>query len=160
MKEVLKFSQKIRKFLNSLLLLFILVFILFVLTHLLLPLQLISVISDDFNKVAIGIAALVTAYFGSSYFREELSRKRAIEYYRKKYPPEKYQKTFKIIESEDGPGAVFLLDLESLHKHHIWNMKTMYDLGWQLYKRESLPNEKFLSYLIGDPIRTRGDLGE
>ena len=75
MKEVLKFSQKIRKFLNSLLLLFILVFILFVLTHLLLPLQLISVISDDFNKVAIGIAALVTAYFGSSYFREELSRK-------------------------------------------------------------------------------------
>ena len=156
----MKFSQKIRKFLNSLLLLFILVFILFVLTHLLLPLQLISVISDDFNKVAIGIAALVTAYFGSSYFREELSRKRAIEYYRKKYPPEKYQKTFKIIESEDGPGAVFLLDLESLHKHHIWNMKTMYDLGWQLYKRESLPNEKFLSYLIGDPIRTRGDLGE
>ena len=82
------------------------------------------------------------------------------EYYRKKYPPEKNQKTFKIIESEDGPGAVFLLDLESLHKHHIWNMKTMYDLGWQLYKRESLPNEKFLSYLIGDPIRTRGDLGE
>ncbi|MEX0616266.1 MAG: hypothetical protein WD231_00465 [Candidatus Woykebacteria bacterium] len=119
-----------------------------------------AIISDIFNKVAIGIAALITAYFGSAYFIEELSRKRSIEYYRKKYPPEKYKKTFKIIESEKDRGAIFLLDLESLHKHHIWNMKTVYDLGWQLYEREALPKEKFLSYLLGDPIRTRGDLGE
>ena len=132
----------------------------FLLLHLYVPLSLLSSISDNFNKVAIGIAALVTAYFGSSYFREELSRKRSIEFYRKKYPPEKYEKTFKIIESQNGPGAIFLLDLESSHKHHIWNMKTVYDLGWQLYKREALPNEEFLSYLIGDSIRTRGDLGE
>lgn len=152
--------KKFQKLLNSLTLLFILAAIFFVLVHFLLPLHLINALSDNFNKVAIGIAVLITAYFGSSYFREELSRKRAIEYYRKKYPPEKYQKTFKIIESKDGPGAIFLLDLESLHKHHIWNMKTVYDLGWQLYKRDSLPNEDFLSYLIGDPIRTRGDLGE
>lgn len=160
MKKFLKWSKKFQILRSNLSLLFMLAITLFLLVHLLLPLQLISAISDNFNKVAIGIAALVTAYFGSSYFREELSRKRAIEYYRKKYPPEKYQKTFRIIESEDGPGAIFLLDLETLHKHHIWNMKTVYDLGWQLYKRESLPNEDFLSYLIGDPIRTRGDLGE
>ncbi len=134
--------------------------LLFVYIHLVFPTDPINSISDNFNKIAIGIAALVTAYFGSSYFRDELSRKRSIEYYRKKYPPEKYKKTFKIIESENRPGEIFLLDLESLHKHHIWNMKTVFDLGWQLYKRESLPDEEFLSYLIGDPIRTRGDLGE
>lgn len=87
-------------------------------------------ISDDFNKVAISVAVLITTYFGSSYLREELSRKRSIDFYRKKYPPEKYKKTYKIIASEDDEGAVFLLDLDSLHKHHIWNMKTMYDLGW------------------------------
>ncbi len=160
MKKTLKWAKKLQELLNSLSLLFILVVILFVLIHLLLPLQLINALSDNFNKVTIGIAALVTAYFGSSYFREELSRKRAIEYYRKKYPPEKYQKTFKIIGSKDRPEAIFLLDLESLHRHHIWNMKTVYDLGWQLYKRESLPNKKFLSYSLDNPIRTRGDLGE
>lgn len=160
MKEILKLTKKFQKLRNNLLLLTIFAVIFFVSLHLLLPLQLVSTISDDFYKVAIGIAALITAYFGSSYFREELSRKRSIEYFRKKYPPEKYQRTYKIIVSEDDLGAVYLLDLESLHKHHIWNMKTMYDLGWQLYKREPLPREKFLSYLIGDPIRTRGDLGE
>jgi hypothetical protein len=134
--------------------------ILFILAHLVFPHETLATISDNFNKVAIGIAALITAYFGSSYFREELSRKRSIEHYRKKYPPEKYKKTFKIIESKEDKGAIFLLDMESLHKHHIWNMKTVYDLGWQTYERESLPKEEFLSYLLGDPIRTRGDLGE
>lgn len=145
---------------NNMLLNIFLGIILFVLLHLLFPVGFIAAISDNFNKVAIGIAALITAYFGSSYFREELSRKRSIEHYRKKYPPENYKKKFRIIESEESPGAIFLLDLDTLHKHHIWNMKTVYDLGWQLYERESLPNKEFLSYLIGDPIRTRGDLGE
>ena len=134
--------------------------ILFALLHFLFPTQLITTISDNFNKVAIGIAVLITAYFGSSYFREELSRKKSIEYFRKKYPPEKYKKTFKIIESEEARGAIYLLNMESLYKHHIWNMKTVFDLGWQQYDREALPKEKFLSYISGDPIRTRGDLGE
>ena len=155
-----KILLKLKKVGNSLLLIIALILILFIAVHLFLPLEIVRTISDDFNKVAIGVAALITAYFGSSYFREELSRKRSTEHYRKKYPPEKYKKTFKIIESEEDKGAIFLLDLESLHKHHIWNMKTVFDLGWQLYERESLPKKEFLSILTGDPIRTRGDLGE
>lgn len=95
-----------------------------------LPLPLLNTLSDDFNKVSIGIAALITAYFGSSYFREELSRKRSIKFYREKYPPQQHDTLYKFIESKKTPGAIFLLDLKSLHKHHIWNMKTMYDMGW------------------------------
>lgn len=124
-------------------------------------LQELVIVSDIFNKIAIGIAALITAYFGSSYFREELTRKRSINFYRKKYPPSQHNNTYKFIESEKTPGAIFLLDLKSLHKHHIWNMKTMYDIGWQIYlPANQLPDSVFLSYSIGDPIRTRGDLGE
>lgn len=133
---------------------------LFISLHLILPLELTKTISDNFNKIAIGLAAIITAYFGSSYFSEEISRKRSIGFYRKKYPYENYNKTYKIIASKNDPGAVFLLDLETLHKHHIWNMKTMYDLGWQTHERELLDKKNFDSYLIGDPIRTRGELGE
>jgi hypothetical protein len=160
MKINLKFTKKLQGITNNLSLLTIIGLVIFIVLHLFLPKGFISTLSDDFNKVAIGIAALITAYFGSSYFREELSRKRSIEYYRKKYPPQKYKKTFKIIESENRPGEIFLLDMDSLHKHHIWNMKTVFDLGWQLYEREKMGDKNFLSYLIGDPIRTRGDLGE
>ena len=135
--------------------------ILFVLLHFVMPTNLTSELADNFNKVAIGVAALITAYFGTSYFREELTRKRSIEYYRKRFPPGKYGVTYKFIESKKTPGAIFLLDLEGLQKHHIWNMKTMYDMGWQVYlPAEALPDNEFLSYLTGDPIRTRGDLGE
>lgn len=154
-------SIKFQKISNNLLLLVVLVVIIFVGVHIFLPLPLVSTISDDFNKIAIGIAALITAYFGSSYFREELSRKRSIKFYREKYPPQQHGKTYKFIESVKTPGAIFLLDLQSLHKHHVWNMKTMYDMGWQVYlPAKQLPDDEFLSYLIGDPIRTRGDLGE
>lgn len=152
-------TKKIKRVFNNVVIL-VTLSSLFILAHLVFPLKTLAAVSDNFNKVAIGIAALITTYFGSSYLREELSRKRSIEYFRKKYPPEKYKKTYKIIASKDDPGAVFLYDMESLLKHHIWNMKTMYDLGWQIYERELLPKEEFLSYLSGNAIRTRGDLGE
>lgn len=148
------------KFRINLLLLILLIITIFFAVHVFFPLEIISTIFDNFNKVAIGIAALITAYFGSSYLTEEVTRKRHIDYYRKRYPPQNYPTKFKIIVSEEDPNTVYLLDLEGLKKHHIWNMKTMYDLAWQNYKREKLPKEEFLSYLDGDPIRTRGDLGE
>lgn len=152
--------KKIKRVFNNAVILVILS-ALFIIAHLVFPLKTLAAISDNFNKIAIGIAVLITAYFGSSYFREELSRKKNIKFYREKYPLQQYGKSYKFIESEKTPGAIFLLDLKSLHKHHIWNMKTMYDLGWQTYlPAKQLPDEDFHSYLIGDPIRTRGDLGE
>lgn len=157
----MKYLNRFLKIESKFLLFVLLGLIIFISLHFFLPLTLLNTISDDFNKVSIGLAALITAYFGSSYFREELSRKRSIKFYREKYPPQQHGTLFKFIESKKTPGAIFLLDLKSSHKHHIWNMKTMYDMGWQIYlPAEQLPDEEFLSYLIGDPIRTRGDLGE
>lgn len=134
--------------------------IVFVLLHFIIPLETTRAISDNFNKIAIGGAAIITAYFGSSYFKEELTRKKSIEYYKRKYPHTEYGKKFKIIASNENPGAVYLHDLESLHKHHIWNYKTMFDLGWQVYDIDLLQKNDFLSILVGDSIRTRGELGE
>ncbi len=150
-----------RRWLNDVTVLLI-IFVLFTLAHFFfVPLARLVALSDDFNKVAIGIAALITAYFGTSYFRDELYRKRTIKEYRQKYPPDKHGKTYTLIENENAPGAVFLLDLTTKKKHHIWNMKTMYDLGWQTFlPAEQLKNKDFQIISTGEPIRTRGDLGE
>ena len=150
-------SKEVR---GSLVFIFSILGLIFILLHLLLPLALVNALSDNFYKVAIGVAALITAYFGSSYFREELSRKKSIEHYRTKYPPNVHGVKYRIIESETQPGAIYLHDLETLHIHHIWNMKTVYDLGWQSFERVRLSSQDFDSILIGDPIRTRGELGE
>lgn len=155
-----KYVDKLKALLGNGALLGGIISVLFVLAHFVLPLEPLKAASDNFNKIAIGIAAIITGYFGSSYFREELSRKRSIEFYRKKYPPENYKITYRIIESERNPGAIYLHDLESTFRHHIWNMKTVFDLGWQTYDRERLTHEEFMSYIDGPPIRTRGDLGE
>ncbi|MBI4040119.1 hypothetical protein HY389_02060 [Candidatus Daviesbacteria bacterium] len=152
--------EKIRRQVQTYKAFFIISILIFVLAHFFLPLEDLNAIADNFNKISIGLAAIIGAYFGSSYFRDELARKRSIKYYREKYPINEYGKKFRIIESGNAPGAIYLHDLVTLHKHHIWNMKTVYDLGWQVFKRERLPEDEFHSILIGDPIRTTGELGE
>ena len=133
---------------------------LFVLLHFTLPLDKLNAIFDNFNKVAIAISALIATYAGALYFINEFQRKRLIDLYRKRYPLDNYRKKWKIIVREDRTGEPHVLDINKKIKYHIWNMKTIYDLSWQFYDREPLKRHEFDSYNTGDPVRTRGDLGE
>lgn len=141
-------------------LLVILVILIFILINLYLPLEKANMIFDSFNKVAIGFAALITAYFGSSYFFEEVLRKRRIDNYRKIFPYDKYKDTWKIVVREDRDGEPHVLNKKTSEIHHLWNMKTIYDLGWQFYERKPVEKKVWDSYKRGDYIRTRGELGE
>ncbi len=134
--------------------------VVFVLLHLYLPLEKANIIFDDFNKAAIGIAAIITAYFGSSYFFEEVMRKRRIDGYRKTFPYDKYEDTWEIVVREDRTGEPHVLNKRTSEIHHLWNMKTIYDLGWQFYERKPVKQSVWKSYKRGDYIRTRGELGE
>lgn len=132
----------------------------FCLVHFVFPIDRINAIFDNFYKVALGIAALTTSYFGSSFFTEELRRSQSIKKWTKTFPPESYQKTYRIIESDKHPGAIYLEDIIANKKHHIWNMLTVYDLGWQQYPREQIKDSKFIKIPNGEAIRTRGELGQ
>lgn len=132
----------------------------FVLLHLYIPLEKANLIFDDFNKAAIGIAAIITAYFGSSYFLEEVLKKRRIDNYRKMFPHDKYGDTWEIVTREDRTGEPHVLNKKTSEIRHLWNMKTIYDLGWQFYERKPVKKNVWDSYKRGDYIRTRGELGE
>ncbi len=134
--------------------------VLFFVSHFLIPLDKLNAIFDNFNKVAIGISALIASFAGSLYFINEFQRKRLIDLYRKRYSIDNYRKKWKIIVREDRTGEPHVLDINKKIKHHIWNMKTIYDLSWQFYDREPIKKNEFDSYGVGDSIRTRGDLGE
>lgn len=141
-------------------LLSILIIELFIFLNLYFPLEKANIISDSFNKVAIGFAALITAYFGSSYFFEEVLRKRRIDSYRKMFPYDKYENTWEIVVREDRNGEPHVLNKKTSEIHHLWNMKTIYDLGWQFYERKQVKRNIWNAYRRGDYIRTRGELGE
>lgn len=134
--------------------------IVFIAIHFLYPPKFLALMADNFNKVAVGVAALITAYVGSTYFIEEHLRQKRIDSYRKNYPHDQYKKTWKIVVREDRDGEPHVLDIETSLIHHIWNMKTIYDLGWQFIEREPVKVDVFSQYQIGDKIRTRGELGE
>lgn len=124
------------------------------------PFQGASILFDNFNKAAIGIAALITAYFGSSYFIEEVLRKRRIDNYRKMFPYEKYGEDWEIVVRTDRTGEPHVLNKKTSEIHHLWNMKTIYDLGWQFYDRKAVSKKIWATYKRGDYIRVRGELGE
>lgn len=138
----------------------ILLAFLFSVPHFLFPLDKLNAIFDNFNKLAIGVSALFASFAGSLYFIDEFQRKRLIDLYRKRYSLNNYGKKWKIIVREDRTGEPHVLDIDKKIKYHIWNMKTIYDLSWQFYDREPINKDSFDSYGVGDPIRTRGDLGE
>lgn len=138
----------------------IIALIIFIVLNLCLPLEKANILFDSFNKVVIAFAAIITAYFGSSYFFEEVLRKRRIDNYRKMFPYDKYGDTWEIVVREDRNGEPHVLNKKTSEIHHLWNMKTIYDLGWQFYDRKPVKIKVWNTYGRSDYIRTRGELGE
>lgn len=135
-------------------------FVLFFLAYVCLPLKEFNILTDSFNKIAVGLSALAAVIFGPTLVSRELEKDRKIKEYLKRYPHEKFGKEWEIIESERHPGAIYLFDKKTKTKHHILNMKTVYDLGWHIYPRITIQDSKFQSFNVGDRIRTQGEAGE
>ena len=131
------------------------------LVYLYLPKELVE-FADIFNKFAIGVGALVGTLLGTNYLREELSKRREeeIKYYKLKYPDSKFGTDWEIIVNEGNSDRVYLWDKVNLQKHHIVNMLTMQDLGWDSFERRVLTVLDFLSISEGERIRTIGQVGD
>ena len=144
-------------------LLIVLAFAIFVLSYMLLPADKFNILTESFNRIAVGLSALAAVIFGPTLVSRELEKDRKIKEYLKRYPHDMFGKDWEIIESEKLPGGTYyLLDKKAETKHHILNMKTVYDLGWHIYLRFSkkINDEDFQSYKVGDRIRTQGEAGE
>lgn len=141
-------------------LLLVLAFALFLLAYVLLPLEKFKTLAESFNLIAVGLSALAAVIFGPTLVSRELEKDRKIKEYLKRYPHDKFGIDWEIIESENHMGAIYLFDKKVKTKHHILNMKTVYDLGWHIYPRKTVKDETFQSYKVGDRIRTQGEAGE
>lgn len=121
-----------------------------------------SVIADIINKISIGIAAVLGVILGKSLLIENERRNKVNEYL-KRFPHNKFEEEWEIIENKDTPrGTYYLLEKKKKIKYHILNMKTVYDMGWHiyLYKSRLMPEKEFFSYDVGDVIKTWGEAGE
>lgn len=144
-------------------LLIILAFAIFFLLYLLLPINKFNTLTESFNRIAVGLSALAAVIFGPTLVSRELEKDRKIKEYLKRYPHDRFDKNWEIIENEENPpGTYYLFDKKAKTKHHILNMKTVYDLGWHIYLHLSkkIKNSEFMSYQVGDRIRTQGEVGE
>ena len=130
-------------------LLIILAFGIFYLSYQLLPPDKFNILTENFNRIAVGISALAAVIFGPSIVGGELEKDRKIKEYVEKYPYNKFNIYWNLIESKEYPGAVYLLDKKLNTKHHILNMKTVYDLGWHIYwhKINKLDDLEFQKYV-------------
>lgn len=144
------------------LLLIIFAFLLFYLLYQLLPPARFDILTENFNRIAVGLSALAAVIFGPSLVGSELEKDRKIKEYIDKYPYDKFGTEWDLIQSKKYLGAIYLLDKKLKTKHHILNMKTVYDLGWHIYwhKIKTLEDNVFQNYKVGERIRTQGEAGE
>ena len=144
-------------------LIIILAFAIFLMSYLLLPIDKFNTLTESFNRIAVGLSALAAVIFGPTLVSRELEKDRKIKEYLNRYPHDKFGRDWEIIESKELPGGTYyLLDKKVKTKHHILNMKTVYDLGWHIYLKFSkkINDDVFQSYEVGDRIRTQGEAGE
>lgn len=144
-------------------LLIVLAFETFFLLYILLPIDKFDTLTESFNRIAVGLSALAAVIFGPTLVSRELEKDRKIKEYLKRYPHDKFGKDWEIIENKELPhGTYYLFDKNAKTKHHILNMKTVYDLGWHIYLdfSKKVKNDIFHSYQVGDRIRTQGEAGE
>lgn len=141
-------------------LIIILAFAIFLLSYVLLPIDKFNTLTESFNRIAVGLSALTAVIFGPTLVSREIEKDRKIKEYLKRFPHNKFSEAWEIIDSEKFPGAIYVLDKKVKTKHHILNMKTVYDLGWHIYPRKTIENSLFQQYKVGDTIRTQGEAGE
>jgi len=141
-------------------LLIILASLLFFLAYMLLPINKFDILTENFNRIAVGLSALAAVIFGPAIVSRELEKDRKIKEYLARYLHDRFGKDWKIIQSKNHIGAIYLFNELSKTKHHILNMKTVYDLGWHIYERETIKDSLFQSYKVGDRIRTQGEARE
>lgn len=143
-----------------LILIIVVTFIVFYCAYLSFPADKFDILTESFNRIALGISALIAAFFGQYWVNIRIHRDKKIKEYFKKYPHDKFGKNWEIIESENYPGAIYVLDRNNKTKYHILNMKTVYDLGWHIYPRKRITDQEFQSYKVGNTIYTQGEAGE
>lgn len=141
-------------------LLIIFFFSLFLLGYVTLPTWKFDLLTESFNRIAVGLSALAAVIFGPTIVSKELEKDRKIKEYLKRFPHDKFGEDWEIIESDIYPGAIYVLNKKTKTKHHILNMKTVWDLGWHIYQRNTIRDSVFQSFKVGDRIRTQGEAGE
>lgn len=143
-----------------LILLILLAFSIFLFFYVYLPTDKFDILTESFNRIAVGLSALAAVIFTPTLVSRELEKDRKIKEYLKRFPHDEFGISWKIIESERYPGAIYVLNINKKIKYHILNMKTVYDLGWHIYPRKTIKDAIFQSYRVGDRIRTQGEAGE
>lgn len=119
-----------------------------------------NTLTESFNRIAVGLSALFAIIFGPSIVSKEIEKDRKIKEYLRRFPHNKFSLEWEIVQSDAYLGAIYVLDIKNKIKHHILNMKTVYDLGWHIYERKTIENSVFQSYKTGDTVRTQGEAGQ
>lgn len=120
--------------------------------------------SEIFYNFAVGLGAIGGGIFiamkGIIAFLKKKAQGLPIRKIKKKYPREKMNRTFKLVDTEKVPGKVYLLDLKDGKRYWIQSGPTFLDLNffWDDFVR--IEQTEFDKYKEGTPILTSGDPGK
>jgi hypothetical protein len=116
--------------------------------------------SQIFFNFAVGTASGVFVIFNTGSKLWSSHKQKSIEVdVKKKYPRDKMNTLFQLIDTEKAPGKIYLIDLESKRRHWISSSSTMNDLGFHWSDVIRISDTDFNKYEEGTAILTSGVQG-
>lgn len=127
-------------------------------------------VANAFYKFMLGIGALITAIAGFEAIegwinkekskderiaKKERQRELDIKRWKELYPPENYLKTYRVIQSDEAPGVLYVQDLPKGPKHWIANPETLRDIDMDYSQAETVSRDKFRKIPSAGNINTR-----
>lgn len=114
--------------------------------------------ADIFNKTAVGVGAIMGGIGGLKYFEAWIRKndpKEYIDRLKKFYSYDNYSKgAFKVVQKESEKGKIYTLHVKESKLHHIANYPTFLDIELNRYEIETLRDEEFDKYILGQKILT------
>ena len=120
--------------------------------------------SEIFYNFAIGLGAIGGGVFVGAKGMVEFWKSRNIQVsiskIKKRYPRSELNKSFRLVDTEEAPGRVYLLDTKTRKRHWIQSGATLLDLDfyWSDFKR--IATDEFNKFDEETPILTRGEPGK
>lgn len=114
--------------------------------------------TEQFQSVGVGLGAFLAGLGGLKIgldWLEQARLKRKVSRLLQRYPVDKLNKEYRLVETEKYPQKWWLLNETDEMKYWVRNLETTRDLGWVYAMVKRVPDKELDKYEEGKPINTR-----
>lgn len=121
--------------------------------------------TEQFQSIGVGLGGILAGVGGilaglgglkvGSDWLHQQRLKRKVSRLTQRYPIDKIDKEYKLVETKEVKGKWWLIDLTNETRHWVRNLETARDMGWSYDMLSEVKEKDIKKYPVGEHINTR-----